>query len=176
MGWCRQATSHYLSQCWTRSMLPYGVTRPQCAKVTLIMSCHCHCSNVSNMIINRNHQQYSQSPVVKSGTINLSSRWDKNGFRQGAIKENHDIKGKLAQKLYDENIWLVNITKPFIFQFFLHLTSFVVVAILIKFYCLRSPFVPNLEAKSVFPKSTTRDSEHCWWSLLDWTTLKQYWQ
>ena len=29
MAWCRQATSHYLSQCWPRSLLPYGVTRPQ---------------------------------------------------------------------------------------------------------------------------------------------------
>ena len=25
---CHQATSHYLSQCWPRSMPPYGVTRP----------------------------------------------------------------------------------------------------------------------------------------------------
>ena len=29
MAWCRQATSHYLSQCWPRSMSPYGTTRPQ---------------------------------------------------------------------------------------------------------------------------------------------------
>ena len=29
MAWCCQATSHYLSQCWPRSMLPLGVTRPQ---------------------------------------------------------------------------------------------------------------------------------------------------
>ena len=29
MAWCRQATSHYLSKCSPRSMLPYGVTRPQ---------------------------------------------------------------------------------------------------------------------------------------------------
>ena len=29
MAWCRQATSHYLSQCWPRSQSPYGVTRPQ---------------------------------------------------------------------------------------------------------------------------------------------------
>ena len=29
MTWCLQATSHYLSQCWPRSMSPYGVTRPQ---------------------------------------------------------------------------------------------------------------------------------------------------
>ena len=25
MAWCRQATSHYLSQCWPRSMSKYGV-------------------------------------------------------------------------------------------------------------------------------------------------------
>ena len=29
MAWCRQATSHYLSQCWPSSMSPYGVSRPQ---------------------------------------------------------------------------------------------------------------------------------------------------
>ena len=29
MTWCHQATSHYLSQCWPRSMSPCGVTRPQ---------------------------------------------------------------------------------------------------------------------------------------------------
>ena len=29
MAWCCQATSHYLSQWWPRSLSPYGVTRPQ---------------------------------------------------------------------------------------------------------------------------------------------------
>ena len=28
MAWCHQATRHYLSQCWPRSMSPYGVIRP----------------------------------------------------------------------------------------------------------------------------------------------------
>ena len=32
MAWCRQATSHYLSQCWPRYVSPYGVTRPQWVK------------------------------------------------------------------------------------------------------------------------------------------------
>ena len=32
MAWCRQATSHYLSQCWPRSPSPYDVTRPQWVK------------------------------------------------------------------------------------------------------------------------------------------------
>ena len=31
MAWCHQATSHYLSQCWPRSLSPYGITRPQWA-------------------------------------------------------------------------------------------------------------------------------------------------
>ena len=33
MAWCHQATRHYLSQCWSRSILPYGVTRPQWVQV-----------------------------------------------------------------------------------------------------------------------------------------------
>ena len=36
MAWCRQATSHYLSQCWPRSVLPYGVIRPQWTWTCLI--------------------------------------------------------------------------------------------------------------------------------------------
>ena len=36
---CRQATSHSMSQCWPRSMLPYAITRPQWDK-KLINICH----------------------------------------------------------------------------------------------------------------------------------------
>ena len=36
MAWCRQATSHYLSQCWPTSMLPYDITRPQWVNVSVI--------------------------------------------------------------------------------------------------------------------------------------------
>ena len=32
MAWCHQAKSHYLSQCWPRSLSSYGVTRPQWVK------------------------------------------------------------------------------------------------------------------------------------------------
>ena len=38
MAWCHQATSHYLSQCWPRSLSPYGVTRSQWVKYQLITS------------------------------------------------------------------------------------------------------------------------------------------
>ena len=39
MAWCRQATSHYLSQCWPSSTSPYGVTKPQWANVTVPIAC-----------------------------------------------------------------------------------------------------------------------------------------
>ena len=42
MAWCRQATSHYLSQCWPRSVLPYGVTRPQWVNSLVPGSCSCN--------------------------------------------------------------------------------------------------------------------------------------
>ena len=32
MAWCFQATSHYLNQCWTRSVLPFSINRPQWVK------------------------------------------------------------------------------------------------------------------------------------------------
>ena len=32
MAWCRQATSHCMSQCWPRSLSPYGVAMPQWVK------------------------------------------------------------------------------------------------------------------------------------------------
>ena len=38
MAWCRQATSHYLGQCWPRSLSPYGVTSPQWVNILLTKS------------------------------------------------------------------------------------------------------------------------------------------
>ena len=35
MAWCRQATSHYLSQCWPRYLSPYSITRPQWVKFNI---------------------------------------------------------------------------------------------------------------------------------------------
>ena len=29
MAWCHQATSHHMSQCWPRPMVPYSITRTQ---------------------------------------------------------------------------------------------------------------------------------------------------
>ena len=38
MAWCRQATIHYLNQCWPRSPTPYGATRPRWVKSSPLIS------------------------------------------------------------------------------------------------------------------------------------------
>ena len=45
MAWWRQATSHYLSQCWPRSLSPYGVTRPP----TSLVSTHCNSYGINKL-------------------------------------------------------------------------------------------------------------------------------
>ena len=40
MAWCCQATSHYLSQCWPRSLSPSGVTRPQPLSCWIVLRKH----------------------------------------------------------------------------------------------------------------------------------------
>ena len=42
MAWCHQATSHYLGQCWPRSMSPYGINGTvieNMVKVSVSSSC-----------------------------------------------------------------------------------------------------------------------------------------
>ena len=38
MAWCLQAKSHYLIQCWPKTVSPYGVTLPQLGEVYLLSS------------------------------------------------------------------------------------------------------------------------------------------
>ena len=71
MTWYHQATSHYLSQCWPRSILPYDITRPLWIKrlyfnfdfsvfihllKLIIVLFHNHISNIS--------EQHSQLTLV----------------------------------------------------------------------------------------------------------------
>ena len=35
MAWCHQVTSCYFSQCWSRSVSPFGVTKPNCVHLIL---------------------------------------------------------------------------------------------------------------------------------------------
>ena len=53
MAWCRQAASHYLSQCWPRPLSPYDVTRPQWVNSlsSLCVILHAILSNISNITL-----------------------------------------------------------------------------------------------------------------------------
>ena len=60
MAWCRQATSHYLNQCWPRSLPLYNVTRPQW--VNSMGECK---KNVSNGVTSFFHQPIVMSMLVQ---------------------------------------------------------------------------------------------------------------
>ena len=51
----KAVATHYLSQCWPRSMLPYGVTRPQCSNVcnTCNHCWSCNSNYLNKTLINR---------------------------------------------------------------------------------------------------------------------------
>ena len=55
LAWCHQATSHYLSQCWPRSILPYGIIRLQWIKTLQHMLTHglTHWGRVTHIWINK---------------------------------------------------------------------------------------------------------------------------
>ena len=57
MSWCRQATSHYLDQCWPRSPMPYGDTRPQWVKEGFKKKTIYSCSDFPPSCIWQKHQQ-----------------------------------------------------------------------------------------------------------------------
>ena len=109
--------------------------------------------------------------MIKSKITNLSpGQGSKPAYKQCNIKKNHNLKSESAQKLYYENVWHINITKPIASLFFMPFTLFLV-PIVAKFYCFSSSIVPELEANSVVPGLTTRYKEHCWWSLFSRTVI-----
>ena len=67
MAWCRQATSHYMSQCWYRTPWPHGVTRPQWVNCVL---------NVSDFTPLFSHGQRNRYPFVEGYHRKKSSKWD----------------------------------------------------------------------------------------------------
>ena len=72
MAWCRQATSHYLSQCWPRSMLPYGVIWPQWVNVNVWCSHEISWKCVSKNLISDESKLAPQIPWFSVGYSSLS--------------------------------------------------------------------------------------------------------
>ena len=73
MAWCRQATSHYMSQCLPRSLAPYGVTRPQWVNLDIA-----------------NHLLHVVWICPGNGLVPI---------RQQAFNRTHDDKDKMFKKL-----------------------------------------------------------------------------
>ena len=77
MAWCRQATSHYLSQFWPRSMSPNGVTRPQWVNPPTSWNCNIlsklgpyHCCWCTGSLY---HQTISNHPVPEKKVFLIPS-------------------------------------------------------------------------------------------------------
>ena len=70
MAWCHQATSHYLSQCWPRSLMPYDVTRPQWVNCSI--SLICSPKNFTGLILDTE----SLLSSVRSDSQFASSQWE----------------------------------------------------------------------------------------------------
>ena len=50
MAWCHQAPSHYLSQCWPRSVWSYGISSLQWVSL-LRPWCECMCQSVKSSLV-----------------------------------------------------------------------------------------------------------------------------
>ena len=92
-AWCRQTTSHYLSQCWTKSMSPNGVTRPQWVKILMriyiahqIIRCKCGLKHRTNW--GKQHLWRHQYKRNENGTI--SDIWNQTSIDNIYIKANND--------------------------------------------------------------------------------------
>ena len=76
MAWCRQATSHYLSQCWPRSLSPYGITRPEWVKSLYeVSSSPGNCIHIHILPEEMCVQNASWCQVMPYGITDLGQHW-----------------------------------------------------------------------------------------------------
>ena len=100
MAWCRQATSHYLNQCWLRSTSPSSVTGSQWVNVPSLQSC------VTDLSV-------SNQAVAMAAALGLqdwlglgrhsNTRWHTRCWRQGE--------------------WLCKILYIYIYSIYIHITK-----------------------------------------------------
>ena len=71
MAWCHQASSHYLTQCWPRSMTPYGDTWPWCVNKKLFAFMGFNL-NVSCALVTHPHKISSNSCMSYYGAWHVT--------------------------------------------------------------------------------------------------------
>ena len=96
MACCRQATSHYLSQCWPRSLSTYGVTRPQWVDlVTMRFFCkpvswEMLKTSVTQLYLKKWHLQLHPPRLREPSELNSgSSHYLYHGLHDAVIKWKH---------------------------------------------------------------------------------------
>ena len=103
MAWCRQATSHYLNQCWPRSLPPYGVIRPQWVNIAAIEMKHRYCGRG---IISHNTDHitpgHKHSIAKTIGSISIRHRSDT--FASDWYLINRSLLSRIAQSLSLHNL------------------------------------------------------------------------
>ena len=79
MAWCCQAKSHYLSQCWPRSVSRYGVSRPQWVNILIVqIFSHSFVENLNSPLIilfvkKPNMSRHTMTVVQSSAVITQSN-------------------------------------------------------------------------------------------------------
>ena len=104
MAWCRQAGSHYLSQCLLWSMLPCGIAKPRWVKLTLIMNYYKILATL------RRREDCEVSCVVNTiGTREKYNHWVSSGWNSIWLRSNIYLVGLaiLAISLFCVNILAV---------------------------------------------------------------------
>ena len=91
MTWWRHATNHYLRQCWSSSMSPYGVTRPQWVNalwyftwsqqsLCMTSSCGQNIHRIKRLTMTRksmgNSSKQNQCWFIVNWTIKNKLQWD----------------------------------------------------------------------------------------------------
>ena len=70
MAWCRQATSHYLSQCWPGSVTPYDITRPQRVNCHCILHMPLSIAGQSTIV-----RHWSFREALSTNDLSLNTKW-----------------------------------------------------------------------------------------------------
>ena len=88
MAWCRQAPSHYLSQCWPRSMSPNGVTRPQWVNMRAMTWLNCETPGQWSELSHNWTQCWLTVDWTVRNTFQWNCSWNSNIFIQEKAFEN----------------------------------------------------------------------------------------
>ena len=115
MACCRQSTSHYLSQCWSSSMSPYGVIGPQwyvdpygmLIHNTRVLDYDWFKSYLNQMLINLIRPRYPKELDSRYGIYVVDPSWHSQFYWTYSELASHStpVKGEFGVVLFGFNLW-----------------------------------------------------------------------